>query len=343
MMADKLSTADPSPAAIRRLAVPSWLMSVLLHGAILTTLIVSFPALPRGVLTERGREVGLVLRQDGPEGEEHYLGEESSEASETSTSESAPLSQTSAESSSPQFSDLLNESPPADPSDALPVAAHDAIGAGAVGASTDKALPGLESLTQGTGLNTNPSLGKASTKVFGVPGEGYKFVYVFDRSASMGGNGRSTLSAAKAELIKSLASLGQEHQFQIIFYNESPSILNIAGTNRLVFGTEQNKQLARRFIGGITADGATRHEEALLLALRLKPDVIFFLTDADEPVLGASQLQRIQRLCEGVTTINTIEFGLGPAMADENFLAQLARQNGGHYAYFDISGVGRSK
>jgi len=159
----------------------------------------------------------------------------------------------------------------------------------------------------------------------------------------MGGSGRSTLAAAKAELIKSLASLGEQHQFQIIFYNEEPVVLNIAGANRLVFGTEQNKELARRFVGGITADGATRHEEALLLALRLKPDVIFFLTDADEPVLSPGQLKRIHRLSAGVTTINTIEFGLGPALADENFLAQLARENGGQYAYFDISGVGRSQ
>jgi len=31
--------------------------------------------------------------------------------------------------------------------------------------------------------------GKAHTSLFGVVGEGYKFVYVFDRSGSMGGRG----------------------------------------------------------------------------------------------------------------------------------------------------------
>ncbi|MBL9123826.1 MAG: hypothetical protein JNG90_09355, partial [Planctomycetaceae bacterium] len=238
-------------------------------------------------------------------------------------------------------SELLNEAPPTDPSDVLPTGAHEAIGVGTAGDAGERLLPGAGAMTQGNGLKTGPGGGTASTSVFGIPAEGYRFVYVFDRSASMGGSGRSTLAAAKLELVKSLASLGSNHQFQIIFYNESPSILNIAGTNRLVFGTDQNKELARRFVGGITADGATRHEEALLLALRLKPDVIFFLTDADEPGLSSAQLGRIHRLCEGVTTINTIEFGLGPALDGENFLARLARENGGQYAYFDVSRLDR--
>lgn len=332
-MTDNVNELDGSSAARRRFSVPAWMISLLLHAGVLVALIVSFPAIPRGAATEASREVGLVLRQAGPQGEEQYLDEEQATA--------ASDQQSAADSNSD--SDLLNELPPTDPSDALPTPAHDTVGVGATGAAAEQLLPGAQELTQGAGLKTTPSRGKASTSVFGVPGEGYKFVYVFDRSASMGGSGRSTLAAAKAELIKSLASLGDTHQFQIIFYNEEPVVLDIVGPTRLVFGTEQNKQLARRFINGVTADGATRHEEALLMALRLKPDVVFFLTDADEPALTANQLKRIRRLCDGVTSINSIEFGLGPAIGGENFLARLARENNGRYAYFDISGLGRSE
>ena len=82
--------------------------------------------------------------------------------------------------------------------------------------------------------------------MFGVSGEGHKFVYVFDRSGSMDGHGGAPLAAAKAELISSLKDLGQVHQFQIIFYNEQPRIFSPTGVlGRLVFGTEQNKNLAR--------------------------------------------------------------------------------------------------
>ena len=64
--------------------------------------------------------------------------------------------------------------------------------------------------------------GTTSTGVFGVEGEGSKFVYVFDRSGSMQGFQGRPLAAAKRELITSLESLESVHQFQVIFYNERP-------------------------------------------------------------------------------------------------------------------------
>ncbi len=105
---------------------------------------------------------------------------------------------------------------------------------------------------------------------------------------------------------------------------------------RLVFGTDQNKYLARKFVGSITADGATRHEEALEMAMRLAPDVIFFLTDADQPQLSAKQLAHIAQRNRG-TLINAIEFGYGSQSDGDNFLVRLARQNGGQHVYVDVS------
>jgi hypothetical protein len=199
------------------------------------------------------------------------------------------------------------------------------------GPSTQKPLPGL-------GFSIAPKEGgKARTSLFGLTGEGYKFVYVFDRSASMGGSGRNSLRAVKAELLQSLKNLDTVHQFQIIFYNERPTIFNPTGTpGRLVFATERNKQQAIRFVESIVADGGTDHEEALKLAIRLQPDVIFFLTDGDDPKLTPAQLAKIQRLAAGIT-INAIEFGPRPKPAGASFLAELARQNGGGYTYVDTS------
>lgn len=182
-----------------------------------------------------------------------------------------------------------------------------------------------------------PGIGKARTSLFGIVGEGYKFVYVFDRSGSMGGSGRSALQAVKAELLASLENLDTVHQFQIIFYNEKPVLFNPSGApGRLAFGTEQNKDRARRFLDTISADGGTEHEEALRLAIKMRPDVIFFLTDADEPMLDRQQLNRIQRLAAGIL-IHAIEFGRGPKPDGKTFLAVLAEENGGQYAYVDIS------
>ena len=181
--------------------------------------------------------------------------------------------------------------------------------------------------------------GKARTAVFGVPGEGYTFVYVFDRSGSMGGSGRNALTAAKKELLASLQQLEPTHQFQIIFYNDKLTVFNPSGNaDRLVFATEQNKAAAERFINSVVPDGGTEHYAALLLALKFRPDVIFFLTDADEPKLTPGQLERIHRAAGG-TVINTIEFGYGPQTENDNFIVRLARQNGGKHVYVDISRV----
>jgi hypothetical protein len=92
----------------------------------------------------------------------------------------------------------------------------------------------------------------------------------------------------------------------------------------------------------MTADGATRHEEALVVALRMVPDVIFFLTDADEPRLSAKQLAHIAQANKG-TSINAIEFGYGAQADPEDFLVKLARQNGGRHVYVDVSQLPRAR
>jgi hypothetical protein len=179
--------------------------------------------------------------------------------------------------------------------------------------------------------------GKAHTSMFGIQAEGFKFVYVIDRSASMGGSGPTALRAAKAALLASLQDLEQTHQFQIVFYNEKPVTFNPSGDAlRAVFATARNKALAAEFVQSITSFDGTRHDDALMLAVRLHPNVIFWLTDADEPKLGPAQLERINRMAAGIT-IHAIEFGTGPQADADNFLAKIARETGGSHRYVDIS------
>ena len=228
---------------------------------------------------------------------------------------------------------MLGTGPPIDFAGALP-SASPLLGAGSLEGG---GVGDAKRTTKGSQGSKSLRGGSARTGVFGVESEGYKFVYVFDRSGSMGGHGGAPLAGAKAQLIASLQNLGQTHQFQIIFYNERPSIFNPSGTpGRLVFGTDSNKYLARQFVEGIIADGATEHEDALAMALRMVPDVIFFLTDADEPRLNVRQLAHIVRINKG-TVINAIEFGFGAQEESENFLVRLARENGGKHVYVDIS------
>jgi hypothetical protein len=191
--------------------------------------------------------------------------------------------------------------------------------------------------------NYGPGLdGKAHTSMFGVEGVGYKFVYVIDRSGSMGGDGNATLKAAKAELLASIKKLESTHAFQIVFYNERPATFNPKGNGLAVFANDRNKELAERFLDSISAQGGTEHEAALRIALKLKPDVIFWLTDGDRPKLDDEQIERINRLAAG-TVINAIEFGPGAQNEKEkgNFLQKIAEANAGEYKYVDAKKLGK--
>jgi hypothetical protein len=228
---------------------------------------------------------------------------------------------------------LGGAAPAVDLASALPKSAN-VVG---LGLPTGNPMLGGGGLLQGPGAKTVPTAGRGRTSVYGLSGEGFKFVYIFDRSGSMSGSSGKPLAAAKRELLRSLADLGPTHQFQIIFYNEDPSIMRIGTSTNLMFADDANKRAAERYVNSITADGATEHESALLAGLAMRPDVIFFLTDADQPGLSPAQLDRIKRTNDGRAVINTIEFGLGPKIRKQNFLDLVAEQNGGGSAYIDIS------
>lgn len=182
--------------------------------------------------------------------------------------------------------------------------------------------------------------GGTGTSLFGIPSDGKKVVYVFDRSSSMSSGQPTPLAVAKAELLASLEQLPETDQFQVIFYNATPTAFSLPRqAPALLRATAANKVLVRNFIGGIIADGGTQHEEALTFALRLNPDTIYFLTDADQPVLLAGQLDHISRLNRRHVVIHAVEFGRGPSLGDNNFLVQIAQQNYGKYTYVDLNRV----
>lgn len=181
--------------------------------------------------------------------------------------------------------------------------------------------------------------GKARTGMFGVEAKGYRFVYLIDRSGSMGGDGNAALKAAKAELLASIGKLESTHSFQIVFYNERPARFDPKGNGQTVFANDRNKELAEKFLDSISAQGGTEHEAALRIALKLKPDVIFWLTDADRPKLDDAQIARINHFAAG-TVVHCIEFGSGPKKGEGDFLKKIAAANAGEHVYVDVKELG---
>ncbi len=205
--------------------------------------------------------------------------------------------------------------------------------------SADSALPTLEELTNNK-TSIGGDFGKVETGVFGVKGKGTRFVYVFDRSASMSGYMGRPIHAAQQQLLASLEDLQENHQFQIIFYNEYPSIFNPfhPAPPKLLYGNKINRNHAVDFVESIKPSGQTNHIAALKIALNMKPDVIFFLTDADEPQLTTKELATITSRNDSVgASINCIQFGVGRNLGTRNFLVRLADLNGGQYSYVDLN------
>lgn len=168
------------------------------------------------------------------------------------------------------------------------------------------------------------------TGIFGLEAQGNRFVYVFDRSASMGEPDGRPLAVAKEELLASLDALGENQQFHIIFYNERPVVFApAAGRGRPIFASDENRQAARRFVAGIAAAGGTRHYEALAAAIKLAPDTIFVLTDAtSDDDLAEDELAWLTRAV-GATRIMVVQFGGDDRRSPR--MARLAAATGGTY------------
>jgi hypothetical protein len=179
----------------------------------------------------------------------------------------------------------------------------------------------------------------ARLRIFGGPvAEGRSFVFLIDRSKSMGSEGLGAMRAAEEELLAALAKLEPRHQFQIVAYHHQCVYLH---KRELLPATAENRERVRGFLSGLAAFGATEHEQALLAALRLEVDVIFLLTDGGDPLLNDRQVRRIARLAAGKTAIHCLHFGFGPLESSDHFLRRLAAQSNGAYRYVDMNEYSR--
>jgi hypothetical protein len=175
-----------------------------------------------------------------------------------------------------------------------------------------------------------PSAGLAETQFFGAGGKGTKFVYVIDRSASM----QQVLPVAREELLKSLAALPATAQFQIVYYHLEAHTLD--GPIGLLPATQMNKDRAAALLQGLKSEGGTDHIRALKRALALSPQVLYFLTDADE--LKPQQVQELTALNQrtGQAQIHCIELSMANAQKSDTPMRLLARNNRGQYRSFDL-------
>ncbi len=307
--------------------VPSWAISLVLHGILLFI----FMNTMRGCGGDMSGEAGEEFRNFGI-----YV----KQSNQDEPQDTQPVETTTNNSQADQTNDQIavDERPPADID--LPDIEIPAIGAGApmlpanVGSSDIKP----PETAPGGQLKDSLGLGPGETAFVDIRDSGKTFVYAIDCSGSMVGN---RIAFARAQLASSLNVLQPYQQFQILFYNTSVTQLSLRrnGISRgLYTASQQNVAQAIKTIRSFQPMQGTKHIPALEKAIKLRPDVIFFLTDGHDSPPSPDDLKFLRRLNGGRSRIHCIEFGQGEELAtSRTWLRAAAQQNGGRYKYVDVN------
>jgi hypothetical protein len=173
--------------------------------------------------------------------------------------------------------------------------------------------------------------GAGGPSFFDIPFRAEKVVYVIDRSGSMAMHG--ALAAARRELLASLERLPPAAFFQVIIYSSAARLL-LPSPTRWLQATPENRCLAADALARLEPDGSTCHDKALPLALSLRPDVVFFLTDADD--LTEQHVRHVTDCNYGRAVIHAVELSTANRLRPGMPLQTLARDNHGVYRAVDL-------
>ena len=161
---------------------------------------------------------------------------------------------------------------------------------------------------------------------FGTRARADTVVFVVDMSGSM--NDGRRFDRAVEELIRSLNALVPAQRFFVFFYNGVTYPMLDMRTAKLMPANPGNRNKVIKWIKTLEPNGDTAPEEALEKALKLKPQVIYFLTDGEIPETTRDTAKKFNH--EHKTVIHTIAF-----VTEEgaDMLRGIAKDNRGKYRY----------
>ena len=195
----------------------------------------------------------------------------------------------------------------------------------AASAEPSEKLPaGLVAGINGENGNSSGN-GDGSVGFFGVNAEGMSFVFVVDYSGSMQGY---RFSRARTELVRALGDFQPYQKFFVIFYNHRAQPMYVPGKRmKLVAASQSTLRRTRRWINKQNAHGGTYPDIALEMALEMKPDVIFFVSDGEFPRTARTVAKEANK--HG-TIIHTIAFEFD---GGQLVLKGIAEDNHGRYRF----------
>ncbi|MGD9856800.1 MAG: VWA domain-containing protein [Planctomycetaceae bacterium] len=186
----------------------------------------------------------------------------------------------------------------------------------------------------GDGTGTALGSGEGGSAFFGQRVEGKRVVYVVDASRSMNhphpGPMLTRFGRVKLELIRSISRMTAEQQFFIVYFNDRALPMPSDG---MALATPGSQEKYLRWAAQMRADGFTNPEQALGLALQLRPDVVYFLTDGNFPAKIVKEVTQANR---NRVVIHTIGFADDEG---EDLLKKIAAQNWGQYQFIPADEV----
>jgi hypothetical protein len=112
-----------------------------------------------------------------------------------------------------------------------------------------------------------------SARFYGIEADGDDFVFVVDMSGSMQG---ARFRRARGELRRSIEALRPPQRYFVIFFSDGPYPMPASGLSE---ATRENVGQTLKWINEVQCNGFTKPLPALIQALDLDPDAVFFLSD----------------------------------------------------------------
>ena len=176
----------------------------------------------------------------------------------------------------------------------------------------------------GIGAEVSDKKGKGNVSFFGKEVQANTVAFVIDASKSMSG---LRFQRAKLELVNALGKLKPEQRFFVVFYtNETYPMFFPDNTIELIEASQRNLGRVFHWIEQSQVQGGTQPQVAIAMTLKLKPDVVFFLSDGDIPF----ETQGVVKYNNGGSAVHTITFG---SDVGAKIMRQIAVRNHGEYRF----------
>ncbi|TWU19156.1 vWA domain-containing protein [Allorhodopirellula heiligendammensis] len=186
-------------------------------------------------------------------------------------------------------------------------------------------------------MKASPSDSDNRMQFCGVEGGGNHFAYLVDSSGSMG----DAFVSARRALLESIDMLKPEQRFYVIFFDAECDYMRITRADqdesRSVAATTVNKQRLKSWAMRVEMDRGKAPYEPLEYALqRIKPDVIFLLSDGEFPQGIEDLLQKENKVTnlfgetKPISIVHTISYH---SREGESRMRRIAENNFGQYRH----------